>query len=198
MPLITLPPSLKDNIVTPFVTWDDLFNEEEFKKISLIAENLTSKEATIQNESEKQIDARESKVKWINANQDTFWLFKKLSVISTLINDDFYRFDLHGMYEAIQHTTYEPNMHYGWHVDSGVQNNYDVVPRKLSITIQLSDPSEYEGGDLEIWTGGKPTAAPRKKGCVVGFPSFRLHRITPVTKGVRNSLVVWVGGPNFK
>lgn len=193
-----LAPSLSDNIETPFVTWEDLFTIEEYKSIEDMVAELKTIGGTTQSTSSDEIDIRHSEVKWINGTQENWWLFNKISKITTLINDSFYKFNLSGMYEAIQHTTYKPDMHYGWHVDSGVGNKSNIVPRKLSITIQLSDPDSYEGGDLEIWTGGKPIKVVRKKGAVVAFPSFRLHRITPVTKGVRHSLVVWVGGPNFK
>lgn len=193
-----LPPSLTDTIESPFVVWENLFDEEEYKLIDKITKDLPTQEATITNKLEEIKDARHSEVKWMNQNQDNHWLYSKLSTITNNINDNFYKFNLSGMYEAIQHTTYKPDMHYGWHVDSGVNNRSTIVPRKLSITIQLSDPESYEGGDLEIWTGGKPEIAVRAKGAVVAFPSFRLHRVTPVTKGVRHSLVVWVGGPNFK
>jgi len=191
-------PSLSDNIETPFVTWEDLFTTEEYKNIDAMVAELKTVGGTTQSTGNDEIDIRHSEVKWINGTQENWWLFNKISKITTLINDSFYKFNLSGMYEAIQHTTYKPDMHYGWHVDSGVSNKNNIVPRKLSITIQLSDPDSYEGGDLEIWTGGEPTKTIRKRGAIVAFPSFRLHRITPVTKGVRHSLVVWVGGPNFK
>lgn len=200
MPLHTVVPSLHDNTHTPFAVWEDLFTKEDFEQIDLITKAIDSKKGTIMDKSveESKKIARDSDIKWINATPENYWLFRKLSTIATIINDRFYRFDLSGMYEAIQHTTYDQNQHYSWHVDSGVMDSYNVVPRKISLTVQLSDSDEYEGGDLEIWTSGKSDVAPRKKGMVVAFPSFRLHRVTPITKGVRKSLVVWVGGPNFR
>jgi PKHD-type hydroxylase len=71
--------------------------------------------------------------------------------------------------------------------------------RKLSVTVQLSDPDEYDGGDLQFWTGGQyPISGPRGKGNVVIFPSFLLHRVTPVTTGTRKSFVLWLGGGHYK
>lgn len=64
--------------------------------------------------------------------------------------------------------------------------------------VQLSDSSEYEGGDFELWTGGGFKSLPKIKGCCVLFPSFLLHRVTPVTQGTRKTLVLWIGGGNYK
>jgi PKHD-type hydroxylase len=68
--------------------------------------------------------------------------------------------------------------------------------RKLSLVCQLSDPSEYEGGELQINTGEIFTPE-KQKGTVILFPSYLLHRVTPVTKGTRRSLVLWIEGPAF-
>ena len=69
---------------------------------------------------------------------------------------------------------------------------------KVSIIVQLSDPSEYKGGILEINTGGGIKAIPQVKGSVVIFPSYLQHRVTPVTSGLRKSLVLWAGGEHYK
>jgi PKHD-type hydroxylase len=71
-------------------------------------------------------------------------------------------------------------------------------PRKLSMVLQLSDPSEYDGGDLEFYVQSEPIKAEKKKGIVYVFPSWVLHRVTPVTRGTRRSLVMWIAGPKFK
>ena len=71
--------------------------------------------------------------------------------------------------------------------------------RKVSITVQLSDTDDYEGGNLEIWSGGDNVKiAPRGRGNVVIFPSYMMHRVTPVTKGTRKSFVLWVGGEHYR
>jgi PKHD-type hydroxylase len=63
----------------------------------------------------------------------------------------------------------------------------------------LTDSALYEGGDLEIWQGGEVRdKTPRGSGIVIIFPSYMMHRVTPVTKGVRRSLVLWVGGEHYK
>jgi PKHD-type hydroxylase len=73
------------------------------------------------------------------------------------------------------------------------------ITRKISIVVQLSDPDEYEGGELQIQTGSESyISILKKKGAVTLFPSYMRHRVTPVTKGVRKSLVLWVGGSTFR
>jgi PKHD-type hydroxylase len=82
---------------------------------------------------------------------------------------------------------------YGWHLDYG-----GGISRKLSLAIQLTDPSEYEGGNLQIMTSGEPQNMRKQRGLIAVFPSYVLHQVTPVTQGSRQSLVAWVSGPAFK
>jgi PKHD-type hydroxylase len=92
----------------------------------------------------------------------------------------------------IQFTAYdEQGSHYDWHMDCGEGN---LSRRKLSMTIQLSDPEGYSGGNLELLYGRHPVTVERKRGTLVAFPSYTLHRVTPVTAGVRYSLVLWISG----
>jgi PKHD-type hydroxylase len=102
------------------------------------------------------------------------------------------------MPEQIQYTEYYDHEkgHYDWHMDTGYGN---LSQRKISVTVQLSDTHEYEGGDLQLWPGGTyPLISPRGKGNVVIFPSFMMHRITPVTRGTRKSFVLWLGGGHYR
>jgi PKHD-type hydroxylase len=85
--------------------------------------------------------------------------------------------------------------YYDWHVDSSQPQN--GIQRKLSISMLLSDPSEFEGGELQF-KGIEDRKILTKQGSIVVFPSFIEHRVTPVTKGVRYSAVTWVIGPSFK
>ena len=74
------------------------------------------------------------------------------------------------------------------------------MPRKLSFSLQLSEDDSYEGCDLEIFGGSTrvPMAVPRARGTLVAFPSYVMHRVTPVTRGTRKALVFWAGGPRFR
>jgi PKHD-type hydroxylase len=82
---------------------------------------------------------------------------------------------------------------YGWHQDYG-----GTISRKLSMVVQLTDPSEYEGGNLQVFTSEQPKNIRKQRGLIAVFPSFIVHQVTPVTQGTRQSLVAWVSGPSFK
>ena len=92
---------------------------------------------------------------------------------------------------------------YEWHQDIGPDLG---SIRKISITVQLSEPDDYEGGDLELWLGGNYEEckkegfikSPRKAGCVFLFPSYMMHRVAPLTKGTRKSFVLWLGGAHYR
>jgi PKHD-type hydroxylase len=142
-------------------------------------------------------DIRVSQVYWLPKTQKFLDVYSKIFELVGHSNDVFFNFHLDAINENIQYTVYDSSYkgYYGWHLDVGQHNSR----RKLSVVVQLSDPSEYEGGELQIWTGTKePTVVEKEKGTVIIFPSYLLHQVTPVTKGTRRSLVLWVEGPPFK
>ena len=113
-------------------------------------------------------------------------------------NSEIWKLDLHGFNRAkdkpnILRYKAEEKGHYDWHFDYGAA----FSNRKISFSIQLSDPSEYEGGMLEI-ANMPPNEETRKKGTIILFPSYVRHRVTPVTRGTRYCIVGWVHGPHFK
>jgi len=145
-------------------------------------------------------DIRISSIKWIPKTNDWGWLYGRLFQMAKEANDALWHFDLITAIDDVQYTEYyaENGGHYSWHQDIGPGV---LSKRKVSITVQLSDSDEYEGGDLELFVGGEvdnAIKAPRGKGVVFIFPSFMMHRVTPVTKGTRRSFVLWVGGSHYK
>ena len=137
---------------------------------------------------------RKSEVAWLSWNECPE-IYAKLTDVIHQLNDRYFKFDLFGFMEDIQFTKYQaPGGHYGKHVDRSAGSS----ARKLSVTLQLSDPSTYEGGDLEMYLSDKADKGKREQGCCTVFPSYVLHQVTPVTKGTRYSLVAWIGGPDFK
>jgi PKHD-type hydroxylase len=139
---------------------------------------------------------RGARLGWLHPGPNTRALFERLGALAERANADF-GFDLLGFAEPVQYTVYEaPTVGYDWHYDLVDEPN--GLQRKLSLTIQLSDPKEYAGGDLELRDGARVVTAPRERGTLVAFPSWALHRVTPVTRGVRRSLVAWIGGPRFR
>lgn len=181
-----------------FATWEDGFSSRDIESIIKIGEKYIKSEAFVGGAPEGRSipQIRKSEVSWIDHNNETSWLYDKLAYIARQLNGQFFDFDLYGFVEHMQYTTYRPEGdHYTWHMDKGMVNS---APRKLSIVLQLSDPSEYDGGELQFFTQSEPIIAEKKMGLVYAFPSWIMHRVTPVTRGTRRSLVVWVAGPKFR
>ena len=126
---------------------------------------------------------------------ETDWIYKKISLLTLELNELHFKYDISDV-ETIQFTTYLGNQksHYGQHVDHLTLGSRW---RKLSCVIQLSDPNDYEGGDLVLYLPQK-FVVPKKRGTFVIFPSFLPHAVFPVSKGVRYSAVSWILGPPYR
>lgn len=174
-----------------------VFSDEEIERIKVIGRRLGMNRAQTGGSGENCLDHRRSFNSWIQSNEHTSWIYERLSELVTQNNERFFNFDL-TMIENLQFTYYnsEEQGCYKAHVDP----NCWMLPhnRKLSLVIQLSDPLEYEGGDLKLYNSHDPIIINKEKGMVVCFPSYTLHEVTPVTKGERYSLVAWVHGPAFR
>ena len=125
-------------------------------------------------------------------------LFSKLTEVLVNANQSFFGYDIFDI-EAAQFSTYSSDYKgfYIKHIDT-MENSPATGVRKLSFSVQLSPPDSYKGGDLLLHTSNTPIQAPKEIGSVTVFPSFTLHEVTPVTEGVRYSLVGWVTGPAWK
>lgn len=184
--------------IEPFAWWENAFNNQELDWLQKKAKEANVK-AQVGGGGNGVTDPniRRSYLNWLPANDETRWVFEKLSHIVSSLNSEYFRFNLTGFGEHIQLTNYDQaeNGMYGWHVDFGGSG----PSRKLSLVMQLSDPVEYEGGVLELQPSGKDVVKMRKqRGLIVVFPSWTLHQVTPVTQGSRQSLVSWITGPSFK
>jgi PKHD-type hydroxylase len=125
------------------------------------------------------------------------WLYDLLFPLALEANEKLFHFDIDIVTDPIHYVVYpEDGGHLDWHMDTGA---YGINKRKIAMTVQLSDPSEYEGGEFEIWFGGQQSVVvPREKGDVICFPAFCMHRVRPITKGQRKCLVFWTGGRPFR
>ena len=184
----------------PWVYWDDFFTQDELQSMTTYFDTLPLMQAEIGEEHEHNTDPsyRQSQVAFANFDANNEWIFHRLYALTDMVNNHFYRFDLLG-FDHIQWTKYDQQgSHYNYHTD--MQDNKDsiTVPRKLSFSVIMNDPSEFEGGDLEFLVGRDPDRAEQKLGRVIAFPSWVLHRVTPVTSGVRKSMVFWACGPKFR
>ena len=193
---VTPPPDLSTREEN-FVTWENAFSLEELSLIRKIGDNLAIGEGTIGGEtSTTDTEVRQSKVGWIACTSETQFIYDRLGYVLRMINGEYFNFDMYGFVEDFQYTVYTSNSdHYSWHIDKG---NLNSSPRKISMVLQLSDPSEYEGGELEFQFGPSATVAQKKQGKIHAFPSWILHRVTPVTRGTRKTLVIWAAGPKFR
>jgi PKHD-type hydroxylase len=150
--------------------------------------------------SQKPSEMRSSKVGFLtrDKSKDLFDLMWRLALAR---NKSAFGFDIESV-ENIQYGIYNENDKYDWHIDTNWSNPDSVYHRKISVAIQLSSPDEYEGGDFEIeseeWNDWDWTNRVKEKGTVIVFPSFLRHRVTPVTKGTRKSLIAWVDGLPFR
>lgn len=138
-------------------------------------------------------DVRKSRVSWIKDKRILDLLYDYVDVANRAV------FNVHIYKKAdIQFTEYlaTEGGHYNWHHDIDWNRN-DGLDRKLSITVQLSSPDEYQGGDFLFSECQSPSQA-KEKGTVLIFPSYLLHKVTPVTNGIRKSLVAWFEGPKWQ
>lgn len=192
-PIFNINPNINQ---TEYYWFQEGFDEQELEWFENLKELYTYEQATVVGSTSFDTEVRNSKIKWINLDENSMWVYEKLMNFASVANNNIWGFDLHSIIDSIQYTEYpEGGGHYDWHVDIGPGS---INHRKISIVVQLSDSSEYEGGELEIWSGGQFKQIPKIKGCVVLFPSFLLHRVTPVTKGLRKSVVLWAGGGTYK
>jgi len=138
-------------------------------------------------------DYRRSQVYWMTDRDKWRWVYERVHRKIVTFNQSTWGFDLR-MEETMQFVRYDHNQkgHYDWHTDLMGSKRMD---RKLSLSVQLSNPSDYEGGGLLLWP---EVRVPRNQGCCVVFPSYILHKVTPVESGTRYSLVGWVQGPPFR
>ena len=174
-----------------YAFWNNAFSKEECQTII----NIAKDKGLIKGKTKDESDVRDSKISWLYPIDDMEWVFRRVTDITLNLNEKFFKFDLFGMNEGFQFTNYEaPSGKYGKHVDRAI----NMCVRKLSISIQLTNPDEYEGGELYLYDGDKGISMDKTQGTLIIFPSYVLHEVMPVTKGERNSLVTWVTGKQFK
>jgi len=175
--------------------FSNAFTERELFKIHQLGESYELAPA-ITGQNEKPTDYRRSEVSWIEQAEDSAWLYQKIAELADTANKEMWNFDIWGYQDRFQYTKYYggDKGHYDWHVDMGPH----MSNRKLSCVLQLSDPSEYEGGDLQLNLGSEIRTVVKEKNILCFFPSFLLHRVTEVTKGTRISLVTWLCGANLR
>lgn len=181
------------------VTVSDIFSENEISKIIFTGKQSSSNLGTVSSIDNFVVDpkVRRSKVSWLKQNSFNSWLYQKLTHIICKINDSNWEYDLRSI-QTLQFGEYHSEYKgcYKQHLDSNLGSDVSTTQRKLSFSVQLSHPNTYKGGDLLLNNGAEVIS--KEKGSITVFPSHTLHEVTPVTEGIRYSLVGWILGDKLK
>jgi PKHD-type hydroxylase len=167
-----------------------LFSAEECARIVRQCESRALHAGQVSQERE---NYRKASAAWIRPDDDTLWIYHRISSMVAKLNA-WYRYELYGFLEPLHFVRYDPGGKFDWHLDCGGAR---TCTRKLSVTVQLTAPQEYEGGGLEFCPQGELHRG-RYHGAAIVFPSTLAHRVTPVETGVRRALVAWIHGPSFR
>lgn len=189
-------------IDSDIVYCDDAFTSEELLTIRTIGDSLKSKghvDATTGDGTSRKV----WEVGLRHAPSDTTrFIYKKIAALVKEINTRFFQLDISGISDyGIWYTTYvAPTDHMDWHADKTVVYGGISInePVKLTLVLQVTDPSEYEGGIVEIMTDDGVEIIEKKVGRIYAIPGYLVHRVTPVTSGERHVLLTWYIGPKFK
>ena len=175
----------------------DAFTAEECDRIVEIARNGALRDARLVR-GVRDSDMRRADLAWLDERDGADWVEARLVDLVAAANRAAFNFVLDDFAESAQVARYgaEREGHFAWHADIG--DGPVARRRKMTLVVQLSDADRYDGGALEIWPDGSPRIAARDKGAAIFFPSFVLHRVTPVTRGERHSLTIWAHGPEFR
>jgi PKHD-type hydroxylase len=185
-----------------YAYWENFLSNDEINFILAQPEWLNVSDAVVGGQHSPPIhnsEIRRSEVAWIGNKPEMQEIWYKLSDTVAEVNRRFFHYDLTGFHEPMQLGVYQSNNngYYNWHCDAAPEDTR--VPRKLSMALLLSDPADFQGGELQIMNCNDiPVTLEQCRGRAWFFPSWMLHRVTPVTKGIRRSAVLWVGGPAFR
>ena len=177
-------------------TTGHIFTPKLCQEIIDLGKTLPQEKATVfEDKSPDHDPARKSIVRWLPFDKMQP-MYDEINTFIQKTNRNCFGFGDIQIREQAQITEYTKGGYYNWHTDSNIDMSSEPPVRKLSMTLLLNDPSEFEGGELQI-AGTKNTKL-MKQGHATIFASFLQHTVTPVTRGVRRSLVMWFGGEPFK
>ena len=175
-----------------------MFSKEECEKIISYATDLYPTNASVGGSTEKsKVDEsiRSADIYVLENNEECKWIYDRIAKIVSIINRIHFDYEIAGITHGIQLIHYKADAdipgHYDWHVDAG---NGEVAVRKISFTGQLSDPNDYEGCELVINNHATEVVGRKDRGSIHLFPSYMPHIVTPITKGERYALVIWIHG----
>ena len=175
-----------------WVASDAVFSSDELNRIADLGA-ATKVKATVGSDGEVNTSHRDSNICWLPPSAETQWLYE-------IIEDAFYQVNKHFHLDLkfindLQFTEYDAAGKFGSHVDEGY--GYHKEHRRiLSMSVQLSEPDDYDGGELLLYPQSlTPVRTPKQRGLVSFFRSHVIHEVMPITRGTRKSLVAWATGP---
>ena len=193
-------PSWKSYVVE---TAEPVLTPDQCDEIIRIGRNEKVLNATIGTQDEDDTLYRKSNISWIPF-ADALPIYQIITKWMEVTNNNYFGFDNMQLSEQGQYAEYKKGGFYNWHMDSNVEMSSMQTVRKISMTLLLSDPSDFSGGELVLFNGGKLDDANEgakfelKRGHAIFFASFLLHKVNPVIGGNRKSLVMWFGGTPLK
>ncbi len=189
-----IPPHQSD--LTNFYRYNGAFSDEDIYAVTQLAEGSQLSPGTAGGQVNP--DYRRQNITWLENHSETAWIYAKVAQMIEGANQ-LWGFNLDGMREGFQFGQYksEEKGFYDWHLDMGTGASIQSH-RKISVVVQLSDRSKFTGGELQFMTGKSVINSEMNRGDVILFPSYMLHRVTPVTEGERYSLVLWAHGRRFQ
>jgi PKHD-type hydroxylase len=175
----------------PFLDFPEAFGASECEAILTLAGRAPLEPATVWNGAENHVDARTRQAErcYWSRDSETAWIHERLDALFAEAAAQF-ETEVDRVFEDIQFVRYGVGAHFQtWHSDAGT-DRYEE--RRISASVELSNPHDHDGGVLEIAPAmGLPRTLPR--GGARLFRSRMIHRVTPVTRGVRHALVAWTG-----
>ena len=181
------------------VAWHGLFSAVELDRLEHHCDGLALEQARVIGDGYNSI--RATQVAWVHSNsQITENLYRKMEQVVLRLNAEHFCSDLSGL-TTLQYALYSQSEagYFDWHIDYGRDSNDPAQePRKITLSLQLSDAACYDGCELEVRAAHLVDVAPRQRGTLVAFRANALHRVTPITRGMRKSLVAWAAGPEYR
>jgi PKHD-type hydroxylase len=173
------------------------FSPDECDRIVALADAAPARDARLVGQTQDH-NLRRAELVWLDDVPGTDWVMDRIIDLVREANRETFDFDLQSFSESAQVARYGAARegHFDWHSDIG--DGPLARQRKLTMVVQLSHPQDYSGGTLEVMPSSHVVQASPDRGNATIFPSFLLHRVTPVTRGLRQSLTIWAHGPAFR
>ena len=176
--------------LAPLIETERCFTDEECARIIAEGMALPMRPGEISGRGVA-ASARNSTIALFPSEQRYAWMIERIARVIADLNPRLWGFEIVRS-ERLQFTAYGVGQYYDWHMDLGPTGPFAL--RKISVSVPLNDPGDYEGGQFEINLGTPNNPISQKKGAAILFPSYVLHRVLPVTRGIRYALVAWLGG----